>query len=252
MTIKGYKGFEPDMTCRGKQYAENEVFEEETADLCKSGMHFCENPLDVLDFYPLVRNDGSLGTFADVEALGETKTDGKKSVTTKLRIGAKLSFPAFVKAGVDFMIERTKIETPNETDKNDNGKDGAQIGSSGNDARIGSSGYGAQIGSSGYGAQIGSSGYGARIGSSGNGARIGSSGNGARIGSSGENCVICCAGNDCVVKAKKGSWITLSEWKWKDEKYVPVCVKTEFVDGERIKSDTPYMLKDGAFVEVDE
>ena len=207
MTIKGYKGFEPDMTCRGKQYAENEVFEEETADLCKSGMHFCENPLDVLDFYPLVRNDGSLGTFADVEALGETKTDGKKSVTTKLRIGAKLSFPAFVKAGVDFMIERTKIETPNETDKNDNGKDGAQIGSSGNDARI---------------------------------------------GSSGENCVICCAGNDCVVKAKKGSWITLSEWKWKDEKYVPVCVKTEFVDGERIKSDTPYMLKDGAFVEVDE
>ena len=137
---------------------------------------------------------------------------------------------------------------------------GAQIGSSGNGAKIGSSGYGAKIGSSGYGAQIGSSGNDAQIGSSGNGAKIGSSGNYAQIGSSGnyakidstgEGCVIMCAGIDSVAKASKGSWITLSEWSYSDKKkrYIPVCVKTEFVDGEKIKADTYYSLKGGVFVE---
>ena len=165
---------------------------------------------------------------------------------------------------------------------------GAKIGSSGNDAKIGSSGYGAQIGSSGYGAQIGSSGYGAKIGSSGygaligssgndaqigssgndaqigssgNGAKIGSSGYGAKIGSSGygakidstgEDCVIMCAGINSVAKASKGSWITLSEWSYSDKKqrYIPVCVKTEFVDGEKIKADTYYKLDGGVFKEI--
>ena len=137
---------------------------------------------------------------------------------------------------------------------------GAKIGSSGNDAKIGSSGYGAQIGSSGNDAQIGSSGNGAQIGSSGNNAKIGSSGDGAQIGSSGNNakidstgkdCVIMCAGINSVAKASKGSWITLSEWSYSEgkQRYIPICVKTEFVDGEKIKADTYYSLKGGVFVE---
>ena len=148
--------------------------------------------------------------------------------------------------------------------------DGAQIGSSGNNAKIGSSGYGAQIGSSGYGAQIGSSGnnakigssgdgakigssgYDAQIGSSGDGAQIGSSGYGAKIDSTGEDCVIMCAGINSVAKASKGSWVTLSEWSYSEEKqrYIPICVKTEFVDGEKIKADTYYKLAGGVFKEI--
>ena len=127
----------------------------------------------------------------------------------------------------------------------------AQIGSSGDYAQIGSSGDDAHIGSSGYDAQIGSSGYSAQIGSSGNSAKIGSSGDDAQIDSTGEDSVICCAGDSSLVKAKKGSWITLSEWKYSEEKQrsIPVCVKTEFVDGERIKADTWYKLINGEFVE---
>ena len=86
--------------------------------------------------------------------------------------------------------------------------------------------------------------------SSGDGAKIASSGYGAKIGSSGENCVICCAGHGCKVKAKKGSWITLSEWGYSKGKPIPVCVKTEFIDGEKMKADTLYTLKNGEFVEV--
>ena len=128
----------------------------------------------------------------------------------------------------------------------------AKIGSSGYSANIGSSGDSANIGSSGYSAKIGSSGYSAKIGSSGNYAKIGSSGDYAKIDSTGEDSVICCAGNNSIVKAKKGSWVTLSEWKYSKEKErnVPICVKTEFVDGERIKTDTWYKLENGEFVEV--
>ena len=162
--MKGYKGFEKGLICRGKQYAENTVFEEERAVICNSGMHFCENPFDVLDYYGFVNEDGSFNDFAEVEALEKAETDDKKKYcTTKLRVGAKLSFAGFVKACVDFVMERTK-EAPNgkENDKNE-----AFISSKSRNALIGSSGYSAQIGSSGGYAQIGSSGDSAQIGSSG-------------------------------------------------------------------------------------
>ena len=148
--------------------------------------------------------------------------------------------------------------------------DDAQISSSGGYAKIGSNGYSAHIDSSGYFvhigssddyakigssgvcARIGSSGGSARIGSSGDSAHIGSSGDFAQIGSSGLDSVIMCAGNWSTVCAKKGSWITLSEWEDDKEKgrLFPKCVKTEYVDGERIKEDVWYKLVDGEFKEV--
>jgi hypothetical protein len=125
-------------------------------------------------------------------------------------------------------------------------------GSSGYYAQIGSSGYYAKIGRSGYYAKIGSSGDYAKIGSSGDSAQIGSSGDSAQIESTGLYSVVCCAGHASIAKAKKGSWITLSEWKYDEEleKAIPVCVKTEQVDGERIKEDTFYNLFNGEFTEV--
>ena len=230
--MKGYKGFEPGLICRGKQYAENTVFEEENAEICNSGMHFCENPFDVLGYYGFTNNNGDFNEFAEVEALDEVKTnDNRKFCTKKLKIGAKLSISNFINACVDFAIEKTSTCIA--------------------DNKI-SSGNSAQIGSSGDFAQIGSSGNSAKIGSSGDSAQIGSSGYSAKIGSSGKDCVICCAGHNSVVKAKKGSWITLAEWEYSEEKerYIPKCVKTGFVDGERIKEDTLYKLIDGEFVEV--
>lgn len=200
--------------CRGKQYAENTVFKEPDACICRSGMHFCQNPFDVLDHYALVRNDGSFNEFAEVEALADTVTDdNKKFSTTKLKIGAKLNLPGFIKACIDFVHEETIVEMP---DSEVASGDSAQIGSSGDYAKIGSSGY-----------------Y-------------------ASVDCTGSDSVICCAGDGSIVKANRGCWITLAEWKWDDEKErsVPVCVKTEFVDGERIKSDVFYKLSGGEFVEV--
>ena len=240
--MKGYKGFNPGLICKDKQYQENTVFEEPEAKICEKGMHFCENPFDVLNYYDLIRSDGTPNEFAEVEALDEPKTDDKeKFCSRKLKIGVKLGLSGFIKACVDFVLEKTIAETPSENVD------------SGCSARIGSSGYYAQIGSSGDSARIGSSGYYAQIGSSGDSAQIGSSGDSARINCTGSDSVICCAGHGSVVKASIGCWITLAEWKYDGAKQrcVPVCVKTEYIDGEKIKADTPYMLENGEFVEAE-
>ena len=276
--LNGYKAFEPGMICKGKQYQENTDYEEEGGEICEKGMmHYCVNPFDVLNFYPLVNDSGKVSDFAAVKSLEEPVSgDGGKFATKKIHIGVKLGLPGFVKACIDYLKEETIGKAPNSTVSSGNhvqigssgnydqiGSSGnsAQIGSSGNSAQIGSSGNYAKIGSSGYSAQIGSSGDYAQIGSSGNSAKIGSSGNSAQIGSSGnydqiessgEDSVICCAGHDSAVKAKAGSWITLAEWEYSEAKNrcVPKCVKTEYVDGERIKADAWYKLIDGEFTEV--
>ena len=283
MGMKGFKGFEKDFSCRGKQYEENTTYEEHGVGCCHKGvMHFCEDPWEVLNHYDLVDGNGNFSEFAEVEALGQVWNDGEKRATNKIHIGAKLGFKDFIKACIDFTIERTKFDgssgnyaqigssgnsakigsSGNSAQIGSSGDyaqigssgDYAQIGSSGDSAQIGSSGYYAQIGSSGDYAQIGSSGNSAKIGSSGNSAQIGSSGNSAQINSTGEDAVIMCAGSRSKAKGKKGSWITLAEWAKDEEKgrYVPICVKTERVDGEKIKENTYYTLKNGEFVEVEE
>jgi hypothetical protein len=66
------------------------------------------------------------------------------------------------------------------------------------------------------------------------------------------------AGCNSIAKAKIGSWITLAEWTGTDKAndsgnyiWIPKCVKTEYVDGERIKEDIFYKLVDGEFKEVE-
>ena len=127
----------------------------------------------------------------------------------------------------------------------------AKIGSSGYSAKIGSSGDSAKIGSSGFSAKIGSSGYYAQIGSSGDSAKIGSSGDYAQIDSTGKNSVIASIGSKDIVKAKKGSWITLAEYKQNENNnWIVDFVKTEQVDGKTIKENTYYTLYNHQFVEV--
>ncbi|RHS44964.1 hypothetical protein DW965_14665 [Blautia sp. AM47-4] len=182
-------------------------------------MHFYEDPWEVLNHYDLVDGNGNLSEFAEVEALGQVWNDGEKRATNKIHVGEKLGLKGFLKACIDFTLEKTN---------------GTNL--------------------SGDSAQIGSSGDSAQIGSSGNSAQIGSSGNCAKINSTGEDAVIMCAGRRSKAKGKKGSWITLAEWVKDEEKgrYVPICVKTERVDGEKIKEDTYYTLKNGEFSEVEE
>ena len=119
---KGYKAFKPGMICKDKQYEENTIFEEPEANICVNGMHFCKNPMDVLDYYPLVDNNGEMREFSEVEALDETLTnDEKKYCTKKLKIGAKLSLAEFIRASFDVTYRQIKEDVENVFDKEKGG-----------------------------------------------------------------------------------------------------------------------------------
>ena len=260
--IKSYKGFGSLLSCRGFQYEVGKEYEMDgRIKCCERGFHACESPLEVFDHYDMLKS-----RFAEVEQSGtiDREEDSTKVCSSRIKIKAELKLADIINIGVEWLKDITspsKVKT--DSPLSDNGERKKQIGSSGYSAQIGSSGDSAQIGSSGYYAKIGSSGYYAKIGSSGDSAKIGSSGYSAQIGSSGDSAkidstgadsVIMCAGYKSKAKAKIGSWITLAEWVYNDEKerYVPVCVKTEYVDGESIKADTYYQLINGVFTEVNE
>ena len=143
MGMKGYKGFRKGLICKDKQYAENTIFEEPEANICINGMHFCKNPMDVLDYYPLIDNNGEMCEFSEVEALDETFTnDGKKYCTKKLKIGAKLSLSEFIKASFDVTYRQIKEEIENVSDK-EKGGNWAKL--AGGDGATLAGGYGAKL-----------------------------------------------------------------------------------------------------------
>ena len=253
-------------TLNGKifQYEIGKEYKEDKADLCHCGFHACENPLDVLSYYNNIDDK-----FCEVELdkIDPNRNKDSKICGKKIKIGIEIGFLGLFKAGIEWIKNKTiftkedfkklpssynaKISSSDYNARIGSFSDYARIGSSGEYAQIGSSGYNAKIGSSSDNAKIGSSGYNVKIGSSGSSAKIGSSGDDAQISSSGDDCVIMCAGINSSAKAKIGSWITLAEWKYSEEKQrdIPFSVVTKQVDGIEIKEDVYYTLQDGKFKE---
>ena len=249
--IIAYKGFDKNLKCRDFQYEVGKEYEMDgDIKCCERGFHACESPLEVFDHYDILTS-----RFAKVEQSGkiDKEENTTKVCSSRIKVKAELKLADMINLGVEWIKDVTSpAKLKKETGLNDNGNNSAKIGSSGYSAKIGSSGDSAQIGSSGDSAQIGSSGYSAKIGSSGDYAQIGSSGDSAKIESTGNHSVVMAAGNDSIAKAKIGSWITLAEWDCINGIWTPICVKTEQVDGKRIKADTYYKLVNGEFKEVEE
>ena len=103
--MKGYKGFDKDLKCRDMQYEVGKTYEENEAKLCKKGLHFCEEPFDVLTYYGFMENVKS-SRFCEVEAdevSDETSNDDTKRVAKKLTIGAEIGIPGLVKAQIEYV-----------------------------------------------------------------------------------------------------------------------------------------------------
>ena len=231
-TTTGYKGYGKGLVCRGFRFKEGATFEEIGEPIpCNNGFHFCENPLDVLDYYPLIDNDGNITEFTQVEAIGDIKIDGNKSCTNKIKIGLKLSLKAFIQGSVDFLLEKSKEVQEN----------------TGYSARLASSGDYAQLASSGYFDRLASLGVSARLASSGDSAQLASSGDYAQLASSGYYGVIANIGRNGTAKGVVGTWITLAEY---NDNGRCICVKSAQIDGEKLKSDIYYKLYNGEFEEI--
>ena len=127
--IKGFKAFNKGLKCRNFQFKENKIFEQSgELTICENGFHFCENPMDVMDYYDITDCE-----FAEVESLGKTQTQENKTVTNKIKIGVKLGLSAFIKASFNFLWEKT-----GKRDKNNIVDSGyySQVATSGNSSQV--------------------------------------------------------------------------------------------------------------------
>ena len=275
--MKGYKAFKKGLICdpTGKnpfQYAENTVFETDTAEPCKSGFHFCKNPLDTLDYYPLIDDNGNMTEFAEVEALDDVKTDdNKKYCTKKLKIGAKLTLPQFIKASIDVTYENIKTEVEKETKKVKNsgndttlagGDNATLVGGKwatlvgGDEAKLAGGAWAKLVGgdgaalAGGHNAELAGGARAKLVGGDeakligGDNAKLAGGARAKLVG--GKNSLMI-GDNRSIAKGKKGAVILLVE---RDTDYNILNFNAVQVDGETIKEDTFYKLENGKFVEV--
>ena len=193
--IIAYKAMDKNMQCRGKQYEVGKTYHEDKADCCRAGMHACENPLDVLHYYPLK----DFPRFFEVECGGnvDKSEEDSKLACTELTVKGEVNFAGLVKATVNAVFNRVKGKEPFSSGRYSTagssgysstaGSSGrySTAGSSGRYSTAGSSGYSSTAGSSGRSSTAGSSGYSSTAGSSGDSSTAGSSGDYSTAGSSG-------------------------------------------------------------------
>lgn len=218
--MKSYKGFNKDMTCRGKQYAEGETYKENAASCCDYGMHACEYPLDVFGYYPPGQS-----VYHEVEQDGELSRDGDdtKVASAVLKVGARLGIPGLVHAAIEYTKSRCTMENT--------------------DPKMATAGYKGAATAGDYGAATAGDSGAATAGNYGAATSRGQS-------ASGENGLSVSRGNGVKVKGLLGAILVIAEEK--KGSYDIDHWKAVVVDGEKIKADTWYMLKDGELVEEGE
>jgi len=225
--IKGFKGFNADMTCHGHKFEAGKTYTHKgEIKLCESGFHFCENPLDVLRYYSPTDSN-----FAEVKAdkVSGEKSNDTKRVCSEIKIGAKITLSALIQAGVSFLISACK----------------SKKATSGDYSPSATSGDWSHSATSGNYSHSATSGNSSPSATSGNYSPSATSGDCSPSATSGENSIACAIGRNSKAKSTLGNWLVLSEI---DDNYNVLCAKTVKVDGKKIKADTWYKLKGGKFV----
>ena len=219
--IKSYKGFNRDLTCRGKQYEVGKEYEEEDAEACECGMHACEYPLDCLGYY-----DPAHSVYHEVEQSGKLsrRSDDSKVASTKMKIGAEISIAGMVKAAIEYTRERIKEENGFDDDCGASSATGD---------------YGASS-ATGYCGASSATGY-----------------KGASEAKDPESIAVAW-GYKGRARGVKGAFLVLADWigdegeYWKPDSWNLQGAKMVRVDGEQIKENAWYTMQDGEIVEVNE
>ena len=228
--IIAYKAMDKNMQCRDKQYEVGKTYHEDKADCCHAGMHACENPLDVLHYYPLRDSP----RFFEVECGGnvDKSREDSKLACTELTVKGEVNFAGLVKATVNAVFNRVKGKEPF------------------------SSGKYSTAGSSGDYSTAGSSGNSSTAGSSGNYSTAGSSGDASTAAATGAYCSAKADGKDSIAVVNGafgkacgalGCYLVLTEY---DDAGHMICAKMARVDGSAIRENVYYTLKNGEFVEA--
>ena len=208
--MKAYKGFNKDMTCRGFQFEEGKTYQEDTANLCESGFHACENPLDCFRYYAPTN---SVYHEVELDEVDKTRSeDDSKRCGKIIKIGANLDIIGIVKATFDFVYKKSKEPA------------------------------------AGDWSNAAATGYRSNAAAAGNGSNAAAAGEESNAAANNKNSVAIATGKNAKARGVKGAYIVLTEWN--DDATEILSAKMAQVDGEKIKADTWYKLENGEFVEV--
>ena len=224
--MKCFKGFDKDLKCRDFQYEIGKEYTEEKADICNCGFHACEFPMDVFGYY---HPSDSRYCEVELEENGQKSSNDSKRVGKKISVKAEIGIAGIIKAGVEYIKEQVNWEDDKATN-------------TGNQSAATNTGYQSAATNTGDYSAATNTGY-----------RSAATNTGDQSAAivEGKESIALATGIESKAKGKIGCFIVLAEWKEINNEYHIVDVKSAKVDGENIKEDTFYMLKDGKFVEVD-
>lgn len=211
--VIAYKAMDKNMKCRGKQYEVGKTYTEPEADCCHAGMHACENPLDVLHYYPLKNSP----RFFEVECGGNVDKSGEDSklACTELTVKGEVNFAGLVKAAVNAVFNRVKGKEPF---------------------------------SSGYCSTAGSSGNSSTAGSSGDYSTAAATGDYCSAKADGKDSIAVVNGACGKACGAMGCYLVLTEY---DDDGHMICAKMARMDGSAIRENVYYTIKNGEFVEAE-
>ena len=283
--IKGFKGFDKDLKCRGFQYeVGRDYMQSGVIRRCDSGFHFCEHPLRVFEYYK-----PSDSRYCEVEGEGKMDKDDSKVAVSHIHIGKELGLNEMVNAAVKLIIEKAKGDysvatntgncsvTTNSgycsaaTNTGDysvatNSGDYSVATNTGNCSVTTNSGYCSAATNTGdYSVATNSGDYSVATNSgndsaatntgncsaatnTGNCSVATNTGNDSAATVSGKDSVAIVTGKGCKAAGAIGCWLVLTE---RDKKMCIVGMKAVIVDGIQIKAGVYYSLKSGEIIEVD-
>ena len=224
--MKCFKGFDKDLKCRDFQYEIGKEYTEEKADICNCGFHACEFPMDVFGYYP---PSDSRYCEVELEANNQKSYDNSKRVGKKISVKAEIGISGIIKASVEYIKKQVDWKNDNATNTGDH----SAATNTGNQSAATNTGYRSAATNTGDYSAATNTGYLSA----------------ATV--EGKESIALATGIKSKAKGKIGCFIVLAEWKEINCEYHLIDVKSAKVDGENIKEDTFYMLKEGKFVEVD-
>ena len=226
--IKGYKGMDKNLRCRGHRYEIGKEYETEKKPIrcTENGFHFCENPLDVFGYYPPADS-----RFCEVEGDGEVSSDenDSKVAVSKLHIKCEIGLIGLIGAGVKFIMDKIDF------------KDAAAT-NTGDSSAATNTGYRSAATNTGDSSAATNTGYSSAATNTGDRSA-------AEV--SGKESVAMAIGYESKAAGALGCWIVLSEWEKRIDGYHIKTMKCAFVDGKKIKAGVFYMLSGGKFVKDD-
>ena len=108
-TIKGFKGFNKNLKCRGFQYEIGKTYKQNgTIKYCKNGFHFCDNPLAVFKYY-----NPSDSRYCEVEGCGEINRGNGKVAVSHISIIKEVSLNDITQASLNKATRKRAIRAAN-------------------------------------------------------------------------------------------------------------------------------------------